>query len=235
MHLTCQSCVDDVQCALAQVDEIDTVDVDLARQLVTVNGVAPPSAIQAAIQATGRDAILRGSGDAGAAVCILECFTASPTRQVGGLVRLVQVAPRLTVVDLTLHGLPAGRYWATVRGAGDISQGAISTGAIWQGDDDDDDNSNDHSGNWGILTVHNDGRGGLFLERRMAVANLIGRSIVVSDQHAGVAGYAVNNATTLVGVIARSAGVWDNDKTVCSCSGQTLWDERAVSVAKGHV
>ena len=57
-----------------------------------------------------------------------------------------------------------------------------------------------------------------------------------------------NDPDTLVGVIARSAGVWDSkcisspiivvykenlltmippdDKTVCSCSGKTVWQER---------
>ena len=40
---------------------------------------------------------------------------------------------------------------------------------------------------------------------------------------------------TLVGVIARSAGVWDNDKTVCSCSGKSVWQERAELLGKGMV
>ena len=29
----------------------------------------------------------------------------------------------------------------------------------------------------------------------------------------------------LAGVIARSAGTWSNDKSVCTCSGQTQWEE----------
>ena len=43
----------------------------------------------------------------------------------------------------------------------------------------------------------------------------------------------VNDEDTVVGVIARSAGVWDNDKTVCSCTGKTLWEERRDEVGKG--
>ena len=42
-----------------------------------------------------------------------------------------------------------------------------------------------------------------------------------------------NDENTLVGVVARSAGVWDNDKTVCSCTGKTLWEERKDEVKKG--
>lgn len=45
--------------------------------------------------------------------------------------------------------------------------------------------------------------------------SLVGRSIVVDSPDG-----------TLVGVIARSAGLWENDKQVCSCSGQSLWQER---------
>lgn len=41
---------------------INKVDANLKDQLVTVEGTAAPSAIVAAIQQTGRDAILRGSG-----------------------------------------------------------------------------------------------------------------------------------------------------------------------------
>jgi copper chaperone for superoxide dismutase len=41
---------------------ISKVDANLKEQLVSIEGTAPPSAIVAAIQDTGRDAILRGSG-----------------------------------------------------------------------------------------------------------------------------------------------------------------------------
>ena len=42
-----------------------------------------------------------------------------------------------------------------------------------------------------------------------------------------------NDKDTVVGIIARSAGMWDNDKTVCSCTGKTLWEERKDEVNKG--
>lgn len=41
---------------------ISNVSANLQQQLVSVEGTAAPSAIVAAIQDTGRDAILRGSG-----------------------------------------------------------------------------------------------------------------------------------------------------------------------------
>lgn len=41
---------------------IQKVTANLKEQLVSIEGTAAPSAIVAAIQSTGRDAILRGSG-----------------------------------------------------------------------------------------------------------------------------------------------------------------------------
>ena len=59
---------------------------------------------------------------------------------------------------------------------------------------------------------------------------MIGRSIVVSRK---TEQFDKEDPDTLVGVIARSAGVWDNDKTVCSCSGKTVWEERTEQTSKG--
>jgi copper chaperone for superoxide dismutase len=42
-----------------------------------------------------------------------------------------------------------------------------------------------------------------------------------------------NDENTLTGVIARSAGTWENDKTICSCTGKTLWEERKEEVNRG--
>ncbi|CRJ98685.1 hypothetical protein BN1723_020843, partial [Verticillium longisporum] len=61
---------------------------------------------------------------------------------------------------------------------------------------------------------------------------IIGRAMVVSKQDDAAAPLK-NDADTLVGVVARSAGMWDNDKTVCSCTGKTLWEERQDEVKKG--
>ena len=37
----------------------------------------------------------------------------------------------------------------------------------------------------------------------------------------------------VMGVVARSAGVWENEKMVCSCSGKTVWEEREEQVGRG--
>ena len=53
---------------------IQNISADLKEQLVTVEGNAAPSAIVEAIQNTGRDAILRGSGKANSMFTLLPCY-----------------------------------------------------------------------------------------------------------------------------------------------------------------
>jgi copper chaperone for superoxide dismutase len=148
--------------------------------------------------------------------------------KVRGLARMVQVAPNLTLIDLTIRGLSPGSYWATVRETGDISNGAISTRGIWT-----DPTGARPRGFLGTVQVGKDGSGGVFLDKPIQIWEMIGRGMVVSKQHEGEGRFEKNDEDTLVGVIARSAGVWDNDKTVCSCSGKTLWEEREDEVKKG--
>jgi len=33
------------------------------------------------------------------------------------------------------------------------------------------------------------------------------------------------------GIIARSSGLFENDKKICACDGVTLWEERDVPLA----
>jgi copper chaperone for superoxide dismutase len=143
---------------------------------------------------------------------------------------MIQAAPNLTLIDLTIRGLSPGRYWATVRETGDISNGAISTRGIWT---DSKERVLKPRGFLGTVQVGKDGIGTVFLDKPIRIWEMIGRGIVVSKQHEGEGKFEKNDEDTLVGVIARSAGVWDNDKTVCSCSGKTLWEERKDEVKKG--
>jgi len=228
--MTCESCIKDISGSLYKLSGIQKVEANLKEQLVSIEGTAAPSAIVAAIQSTGRDAILRGSGSTdSAAVCILETHSNTVSDKVRGLVRMVQVSPSLTIVDLTIRGLSPGKYWATVRQTGDISNGAISTGGIWS----DPKDGPVKRGVFGTIHVSRDGMGSVFLDKPIHIWEMIGRGIVVSKQHDGNGKFEKNDEDTLVGVIARSAGVWDNDKTVCSCSGKTLWEERKDEVKKG--
>ncbi|WEW59792.1 copper chaperone [Emydomyces testavorans] len=222
--LTCESCIRDISKPLYEIDGIKRVEADLKEQLVLVEGTAAPSAIVTTIQSTGRDAILRGSGKTNKT----HAQVSNPIR---GLVRMVQVSNELTLVDLTINGLSSGRYWATVRDKGDISRGPTSTGGIWEAQQPKSPGFEEPRGVFGTVDVDEKGRGNVFLGCPAAVWELIGRSIVVSKDKEGP--FQEDDQNTLVGVIARSAGVWDNNKMVCSCSGKTVWEERKEQVAKG--
>ncbi|KAI0014061.1 Cu,Zn superoxide dismutase-like protein [Xylariaceae sp. FL0662B] len=253
VHMTCDDCVKSVSDSLYRLEGITKVDANLEDQLVAVEGTAAPSAIVSAIEATGRDAILRGSGASNnAAVCILETYhrdekggealvpASAPEastegsgvsdREVRGLARMVQVTPETTLVDLTLRGVAPGVYSATVREYGDLKFGAASTGPVWAGGS----GTTQPRGVLGTVDVGKDGRGAAFLDHPFQVWEVIGHAMVVSRQKEG-AGELKNDENTVVGVIARSAGMWDNDKTVCSCTGKTLWEERKDEVKKGMI
>lgn len=159
--------------------------------------------------------------------------------KVRGLARMLQVSdgdPPHTLVDLTLRGVRPGTYYATVRTTGDISRGAATTGSIWDVF---------HSpfrpkdtrpkGYFGKVEVGKDGNGSTFVDREVGVMEVIGRAMVVSREKPEVGSRSVkeDDDEAVTGVIARSAGVWDNEKTVCSCSGKTVWEERKEQVGKG--
>lgn len=115
---------------------------------------------------------------------------------------MVQVSPTVLIVDLTLKGLPSGKYIANIHEAGDISRGTDSVGKVYEG-------AQGELGYLGRVEVGEDGRGALLLKRTTKLWDLIGRSIVVAKDEGE---RTVDD--TVLGVIARSAGVWDNDKTV---------------------
>jgi copper chaperone for superoxide dismutase len=149
---------------------------------------------------------------------------------------MVQVSPTETVVDLTVRGVPPGTYRATIREYGNLKEGAESTGPVWASTTSSAASENGGSrgprGYLGTIEVGPNGYGSAFINRPFQVWEVIGRALVVSrkDEEAEPL---KNEEDTVVGVIARSAGVWDNDKTVCSCTGKTLWEERKDEVAKG--
>lgn len=68
------------------------------------------------------------------------------------------------------------------------------------------------------LDIDSERKGKFVGEVEWSVGDIIGRGMLVaSGEGEGV----------VVGVVARSAGVWENErKVVCSCSGMTVWEER---------
>ena len=210
--LVCQGCKRDVASALLALSGVDDVSVYLPDQTVTVTGCAAPSAMIVAIGSTGRSAILRGSGEPeSSAVCILETNTSLYDERVRGLARMIQVSPNSTLFDLTVHGVNAGNYVASIHETGDISAGAASTGMVW-GTNNNADEGPVPRGLLGVLQVGDDKKGSLFVERSIQIQEITGRSIVLHSE----AQDTISPQSAFAGVIARSAGMWENEKKVCS-------------------
>ena len=228
--MRCNDCIEDISRVLSKLPGIQQTDFSLPKQLLTTTSTTPPSAIISTIQDTGRTAILRGSGRANsAAVCILETPPpptppsvpeASPVR---GLARLIELSDRITLLDMTLTGLPTGIYNASIRQGGDISDVPRSLGAVFTGLE------GDKTGNLGSLEVDETGKGSLIGEVDWRVWEMVGRGMVVERLEKGED----SEDRLVVGVVARSAGVWENEKVVCACSGKTVWEEREEMVKKG--
>jgi copper chaperone for superoxide dismutase len=149
---------------------------------------------------------------------------------------MVQVSPTETLVDLTVRGVPPGTYHATIREYGNLQHGAESAGPVWsaqQGSKEGGAGGGAPRGVLGTVEVGPNGYGNAFLNRPFQVWEVIGHALAVSRRDESDGKPLKNEEDTVVGVIARSAGVWDNDKTVCSCTGKTLWQERKDEVSKG--
>ncbi|KAJ2629772.1 copper chaperone [Coemansia sp. RSA 1290] len=247
VDMTCQSCVDDVTQVLKGVNGVDKFDISLADKQVVVEGSARPSAVLDAIKGSGRAAVVRGAGSSsggniGAAVCIFEEGRALANSQTRGLARFVQVSEDICFVDITVSGISEGKHGVAIHERGDLSNVPDSCGKHWNPDKvDHGDTKHGHRGDLGNLVVK-DGQADLTFETdRFKVWEIIGRSMVIGanadDLGKGTGAQSKLDGTSgpgiLAGVIARSAGLFENDKQVCACSGNTLWTEARL-VGEGH-
>merc|ERR1712156_1315999 len=89
-------------------------------------------------------------------------------------------------------------------------------------------------GDLGNIDVNEQGRAEFkFSDRLVKVSDIIGRSVVVAGQDDSDDSLhppsKINGSCEEIlscGIIARSAGLFQNSKRICACDGVTLWDER---------
>jgi copper chaperone len=192
---------------------------------------APPSQLLSALKGTNRQVIVRGSSSADnnlpttAAVTILESplpipssmtttnqpalagISAKPlpgmneeefSQKVFGISRFVQIAPKTVLMDLTVRLPPPARVGLAADG---YNVYISSTGNMV-------DPPRTTGKSWlslGKIVPDKDGYGDMFKEVDGELWEWIGK--------------------IFAGVVARSAGAWGNEKTVCACSGRTMWEE----------
>lgn len=220
--MECEDCERSVKEALREVQGIDRLNVNWKKQLVNVFGRVAPSEIVCALKTAGKDAIIRGTGAPNsAAVSILETFNGNGSQSVHGLARLVAVSDTELMVDLTVSSLEKAEYYPQIRASGNLSDGAFSTGRIFYSFDPITLGGNENQLE-SEKPVHQK-----FLKAPLNISDLIGRSFVLNRANSDVSN------DSLFGVIARSAGAWENDKYVCTCSGKTIWQERVDALNRG--
>ncbi|KAI7908232.1 superoxide dismutase [Cokeromyces recurvatus] len=240
VEMTCQSCVDDVTRVMKTISGVTLFNINLEKKRVIVEGTAPPSKISKALKDTGRTVIVRGQGvsdgqeHAGAAVCIFDFYGTDPTATIpkgkSGLARFIQVDHEICLIDLTVEGLKPGKHGVHIHESGDVSQGWASTGDHFNPTNVDHGNVDiGHVGDLGNVVVDENGWGDLVIEsRRIKVWDIIGRSMVITEDEDDLKPTTKDGNSgsgVLCGIIARSAGAFENTKTVCACSGNTLWEE----------
>lgn len=188
---------------LESLKDVESYTIDSSKQQVMVEGPVSPSKILSSFQKLGLTAIVRGSGEQNAsAVCILEDSNGC----VAGLVRMIEVN-KFTFFDVSVNKeivwTRSSQFplFCSVYASGDISRGLESIGKE-------------------TLRIGELKDGNLEAWLGVTVADLIGRSIAVRYFNK-----VLEHEDCLVGVVARSAALWQNDKRVCSCTGKTLWEE----------
>lgn len=205
VQIKSQECIKSVQEALQRAGVTD-IEIDQQEGRVVIETATIPwNELQRTIEATGRRAVLTGFGGK-SCVSIVDVTECSGLR---GVVRFCAVGASGVVIDGVIDGLaPSVAHSVSVHECGDVSRGCESVG--------------DFFGGQVRVTSDAEGRASFrVVEKELSVDDLIGRSVVVSQ-----AGDRLG-----CGIIARSAGIFENYKKICACDGLTLWDERDRPIA----
>ncbi|XP_062240325.1 copper chaperone for superoxide dismutase-like [Platichthys flesus] len=242
VQMTCDSCAQRVRAALEGQPGVRSVSVDVSREEVLVESSLSSVEVQALIEATGRRAVLRGIGgsepDLGAAVAML-----AGAGQIQGVVRFLQVSEERCLIDGTIDGLEPGLHGLHVHSLGDLTRDCSSCGDHYNPSGRRHGGPGDaerHVGDLGNVVAGPGGRASFRLEdSQLKVWDVIGRSLVVDagEDDLGRGGHPLSKQTgnsgerLACGIIARSAGLFQNPKQICACDGVTLWEERDRPVA----
>ncbi|KAG4081157.1 hypothetical protein HA402_014605 [Bradysia odoriphaga] len=192
--------------------DVGTVDVNQESGRVVVETNIPWNEIQQRIEGTGRRAVLTGFGGKS---CV-SIVSSSKVEAMKGVVRFCAVPDDAgCVIDGVVDGFePNSKVTINVHEYGDVSSGCDSVGNVLE------------QSSRLEKVVSSDTNGQIsfrILDSHLNVSDLIGRSVVLSK----VGG----NERLACGIIARSAGIFENYKKICACDGVTLWEERDRTLA----
>eukprot|EP01116_Phalansterium_solitarium_P022514 TRINITY_DN7461_c1_g1_i1.p1 TRINITY_DN7461_c1_g1~~TRINITY_DN7461_c1_g1_i1.p1 ORF type:complete len:221 (+),score=29.22 TRINITY_DN7461_c1_g1_i1:104-766(+) len=209
VYMHCSDCVSSVTKALSSVEGVHDFSVDLENQDVFVEASCSCSTLLEALESTGRAVHVHGQGtiEAGSAVCQLD-----DGNRIRGVIWLSQISAEAAVIEASIAGLrPDTRYALQINEWGDISEGCSTTGPCY-GALSPPLFDRLYIGEIGEFNVDSTGRGRLRKEDALLkVRDVIGRSGVVYEL--GSSG----RQGVVAGIVARAAGVHQNQKKVCKC------------------
>ncbi|XP_063392205.1 copper chaperone for superoxide dismutase [Cydia fagiglandana] len=201
-----------------------------------VDSTLPSSVVLDMVSKTsGRRAVLQGFGDTQSAVAMVSSADSS----VLGVVRLQQQRGAL-VADGSVDGLAPGLHGLHLHETGDLSQGCASLGPHYNprgaahGAPGGAAGAR-HAGDLGNIRADERGRATFrIVDHVLNISDIIGRSIAITER-ADDLGQGSSPRSKIdgdsgppiaCGIIARSAGVFENPKRICACDGVVVWDER---------
>ncbi|XP_067130050.1 copper chaperone for superoxide dismutase [Centruroides vittatus] len=238
VEMTCQSCVNSVERALRNLD-VKKVEIDLNNQQVVVETSLPYSEILRHIEQTGRRAVLKGYGSISGGAAVAEIFGKNG---IMGIVRFAHINDRSCIIDGTVDGLK-GEHGLHICEFGDLTNDCENVGGHYNpsnkmhGSPEDNER---HYGDLGNIRADKNGRAVFRKEdSTVKVWEIIGRSLVITE-HKDDLGRGDNERSKIdgnsgqklaCGIIARSAGLFQNPKRICLCDGVSVWDEREKPVA----
>ncbi|CAE1174758.1 CCS [Acanthosepion pharaonis] len=228
VKMSCNSCVKAVTKVLQGIDGIQSFNINLERQQVIIDSTLPAFKLKELIEKTGRQAVLTGFGitntetHLGAAVAAIDTGN-----NVKGVIRMVQATPESCIIEGTIDGLTPGKNTVCIHQLGDISDGCNSCGDVYS----IIESFNKTTGNIQAVDTSEDGRATFHKEiKNLKLHEIVGRSVVI---HEGDLNALEKGSTVRVGcgIIARSAGIFENAKMLCACDGVSIWDERNRPIA----
>ncbi|XP_031251110.1 copper chaperone for superoxide dismutase, chloroplastic/cytosolic isoform X2 [Pistacia vera] len=216
VDMKCEGCVNAVKNKLQAVDGVKNVEVDLTNQIVRILGSSPVKTMTEALEQTGRKARLIGQG-------VPEEFLVPAAvgefkgPDIFGVVRLAQVNMECARIEASFSGLSPGKHGWSINEYGDLTKGAASTGKVYN--PTTEGTAKQPLGDLGTLDVNDEGNATFSgVKEKLRVSDLIGRSIAVYGTEDK------SDSGVTAAVIARSAGVGENNKKICLCDGTTIWE-----------
>ncbi|KAI0501072.1 hypothetical protein KFK09_019290 [Dendrobium nobile] len=216
VDMTCEGCVSAVKNNMLKLDGVSGVDVDLSNQVVRVIGSVRVKTMLETLEQTGRNARLIGQGNPNDFL-VSSAVAEFKGPKIFGVVRLAQVNMELSRIEASFSGLSPGKHGWSINEYGDLTRGAASTGKTFN---PANNLSEDKAlGDLGTLEAAENGEAHFSgSKEKLRVSDLIGRSIVVYEKEDK------SDSGIAAAVIARSAGVGENYKKICTCDGVTIWE-----------